>query len=258
MDSKDKQELMEEFNRFYAPFTVPGTEIPPRTEEEMTGIDDEQPLLRSLARRTDMKRSEDPYIGAKLAGSEILESLVQVMAKTGKGVHAPTLLAILGACGGRELCKGILTSLAKMGDGQPAAQLGVYIVGTKSGERYLIGDLAGAQFCNFYLNAAADGSDPYEVLLPISKKAAETLGTEDYWQTKFNKLIGADPLQLSKSFEGNFDKTLAVFTRFPAERMLSFAIAVQQALEQTDKVMDRREAMKIVAEYGWRTSHFIG
>ena len=38
--------------------------------------------------------------------------------------------------------------------------------------------------------------------------------------------------------------------------MLAFAIAAQNAMKQIESVMPEEKALSILAEYGWRTSHY--
>lgn len=50
----------------------------------------------------------------------------------------------------------------------------------------------------------------------------------------------------------------AAYCRYPHERMMATAPAAQKAVDEALKIMPKDRATSILAEFGWRTSHYIG
>lgn len=258
----EEQRINEIFTRAYAPYKLPDFTYSPRSEDEMPQFDDRK--LGVLAYQVELRRKEDIHAGSTLAGREIYANLLEMM-KTEKGVHIESLLAVIGAVGGYECMKGIMTALnaVRIG-GYPLAAAGalsIYVAENNTGEKNLFGDRVGIEFASFYMTAAKIPNPPWDKLKPLSVRTAQTCGTPEYWETPFKDQIGASPKELSDAFRGKFETTFKVFCRYPQERMLAWAIAAQLAVEQASKVISPdgfKTAMSIISEYGWRTSHYIG
>lgn len=258
--------LNEAFVRCYAPYTLPDFKAVPRDIGDIP-LDDvpDSEKLRILAHEVDMRRRDDPYVGAKLAGQEIYSNLLEML-KTEKGVQIEALLAVIGAAGGYECMYGIMTTFYELLDelGLTVAAggaLSILVAETKGGGKFLFGDRAGNEFCLFCMNAAKTSEPPIEALKPLSAKAAATAGTPEYWRTPFDEKVGYSPKELSDMFCGKFNVTFKTFCRYPQERMIAWSIAAQLAVEQASKVISPdgfETAMNIISEYGWRTAHFIG
>lgn len=254
--------ISEEFMRNYAPYMMPNFKYEPRPESEMPQFDDRR--LGILAYQVELRRKEDVHAGSTLAGREIYANLLEMLT-TEKGVHIESLLAVIGSVGGYECMNGIMTVLnAVLADGYPLAAAGalsIYIAETKNGEKNLFGDRAAMEFASFYMTAAKISEPPWDKLKPLSAKAAQTCGSPEYWETPFKEQIGTSPKELSEAFRGKFETTFKVFCRYPQERMLAWAVVAQLAVEQASSVITpngKETALSILAEYGWRTSHFIG
>ncbi|MDE6728920.1 MAG: hypothetical protein K2J80_13450 [Oscillospiraceae bacterium] len=260
------RDINEAFMLHYAPYTVPSFKFKVRDSDDIPPIDDpDAKRLAILARTVDEQREKDPYIGAKLAGKEIYANLIEML-KTEKGVHIESLLAVIGAVGGYECMSGIMTALdAVLAEGNTLAGAGgalsILVADTMSGEKYLFGDCVGNEFCMFCMNAAKASEPPLSMLKPLSELAAKTAGSHEYWATPFNSVVGTSPKALSEMFRGKFETTFSVFCVYPQERVIAMAIAAQLAVEQAANVMGSdglSKAMSIIAEFGWRTSHYIG
>lgn len=257
-----EQQINELFMRAYAPYSLPDFKPSVRSMDELPELDEpDGDKLRILAHEVDVKRAEDPLVGVKLAGQEIFANLIEML-KTEKGVHIESLLAVIGAVGGYECMNGIMTALnAVLANGYPlsaAGALSIFIAECKSGEKLLFGDRAGNQFSAFCMNAAKLSESPYEALKPLAEKAASTGGTPEYWETPFNKTVGATPKELSEMFRGKFETTFKIFCRYPQERMLAWSVAAQTAVDKAREIVGLDTAMGIISEFGWRTSHYIG
>lgn len=264
----DEERINEIFTRAYAPYALPDFKYEPRSESELPKFDDKR--LGILAYQVELRRREDIHAGSTLAGQEIYANLIEML-KTEKGVHIESLLAVIGSLGGFECMSGIMYGMnevvqsgyVKGGMVMPiiGEALSIYIAGTASGESYLFGDKAAREFCSFYMTAAKTNEPPFDALMPLSKRSAQICGSPEYWKTPFDDKVGKSPKELCDIFRGKFDDTFAVFCRYPQERMLAWAIAAQRAVETAGSVITpngKETALSFLAEYGWRTSHFIG
>lgn len=253
----------------YAPYTLKDHVIKERSYDEIPLIDEKHPQLQSVAHRIESMRSQDPMIGAKMASQEIYMNITNML-KDDKGVHAETLLAALASIGGRACVQGVMNTLENMVSADSpdkkkliyslATILSIYICETKSGDAYILGDRIGNEFTIFYKNALAGKGDVQD-LVPISRKTAELAGSEErYWETPFDEIIKLSPQKFADSFNNVFEITFKTYCRFPQERMLAVAFAAQKAVrELTDNhIMELEKAASIIAEYGWRTSHYWG
>lgn len=262
------ERINEEFTRVYAPYELPDFKYEPRSENELPQFDDKR--LGVLAYQVELRRKDDIHAGSSLAGREIYANLIEML-KTERGVHIESLLAVIGAVGGFWLMRAVMEGMkAVINSGIVAGEntvavvgeaLSIYICGTKSGENYLFGDKIAREFCSFYMTAAKSSEPPFEALKPLSVHAAQTAGSPEYWKTPFDDKVGRSPRELSEMFREKFFEIFDVYCRYPQERMLAWAIAAQTAVEQASSVITpngKETALSILAEYGWRTSHFFG
>lgn len=257
------EQFQELFTRLYSPYLIKDYVIPVRKYEDLP-FDEDKPYLQTLMHQVDLKRREDPFAGAKLAGQEIYANVLNIL-KDGKGVHVETLLAVLGSAGGRECVDGLIGAMkALMSDGSNkqllnslAGVLGILVAETANGERYIMGDRIANTFCSFYDTAACTQGLGVRSLRPLSQKCATTCGRSEYWETPFDDLVQTSPKKLAELFAGKFEFSFKTYCRFPHERMIAFALAAQKAVEQSAGVIPKDKAMSIIAEYGWRTSHYM-
>ncbi len=268
-NSVSGDELIQMFAKQYAPYTIKDYVIKERTYDEIPPLDESRPMLRSMAHQVDLKRSQDPMVGAKIASQEIYINIINML-KDDKGVHAETLLAVLASVCGRLCVQGIMNTLSNMISGSDperkkllyatATILQIMIVETKNGDTYVMGDRIGNEFLLCYSNAIAQQGD-IQKLIPVARKTSECVGTEDYWKTPFDDLVRHSPRELADRFTGVFEITYKTYCRFPQERMLAVAFAAQKAINElvvNQHVIDKEKAASIISEYGWRTSHYWG
>lgn len=261
-------EFLRRFTEQYAPYTLKDYVIKERAYDEIPQIDENHPMLRSMAHQVDLKRSQDPMVGAKIASQEIYINITNML-KDDKGVHAETLLAVIASVCGKLCVQGIMNTLDNMiSKSVPdrkkllytiASLMQIWIVETKNGEAYIMGDKIGNEFMLCYSNAIAEQGD-IQKLLPVAKKTSGCVGSEDYWKTPFDELVHYSPQELADRFTGVFEITYKTYCRFPQERMLAVAFAAQKAINElvNQHVMDKEKAAYIFSEYGWRTSHYWG
>ncbi len=259
------EQINEIFTQNYAPYELPGFKYEPRAESEMPQFEDKR--LGILAYQVELRRREDIHAGATLAGREIYANLIEML-KTEKGVHIESLLAIIGSVGGfwsmRAVMQGlnaVLESGVVKGDTALAAAgeaLSIYLCSTNSGENYMFGDKIAREFCSFYMTAAKSSEPPFDALKPLSARASSTCGSSEYWVTPFDDKVGKSPREISEIFRERFFDIFELYCRYPQDRMLAFAMAAQLAVEQAEKIIEKETALSILAEYGWRTAHFVG
>jgi len=258
------EQVIRMFRMAYSPYSLEGYIVPQRRPEEIK-INSQNHAELAMMNYIDSQRAKDNFIGVKMAGKEIYANLVNWL-KDDKGVHAETLMAVLGSIGGRECVNGIMNTLDSLisDEAQDKRQientiagiLDIFIAETKSGELYIMGGRIAHSFCSFYDTACSEQGKSVEKLQPLASEIAGKVGYPEYWKTPFDNLIGKSPKEIADIFDGKFEFTFNVYCRFPYERMLAFAIASQNAVNQMESVMPKEKAMSILAEYGWRTSHY--
>ena len=253
-----KEQLLKAYNKAYSP------DVNAITDEKLSELSEADPQLLAFLKELNKKREEDPFIGSKIAGEEIYLNLIEML-KNEKGVHAETLLAVLGTLGGQECLNGVMTALSlcisddsvdKNKTKSVAGLLDIFIAETKSGETFVLGDRIGNTFLSFYYTAANDNSINIDNLIALSAKVASQIGTDDYWKTSFDEYIPESPKELLKLFDGKFEQSLKRYCFSPQERLIAFAVAAQKVVKQAEVIMDKQRALDIISDYGWRTSHF--
>lgn len=262
--STSAEQVIKMFQTGYMPYSVEGCTVNQRKPEEIK-VDSKDHASLAMMNYIDSQREKDNFIGAKVAGKEIFVNITNWL-KNDKGVHAETLLAVLGSMGGRECVSGIMSTLESLisDDAENKSRilnaiagiLDILIAETKSGELYIMGGRIANTFCSFYDTACAEQGKAVKTLQPLASEVAGKIGSPDYWKTPFDNLVGKSPKEIADIFEGKFEFTFNVYCRFPYERMLAFAIAAQNAMKQVKSVMPEEKAMSILSEYGWRTSHY--
>ena len=88
-----------------------------------------------------------------------------------------------------------------------------------------------------------------------SEICAKNMGSPEYWETSVN--LPLSPRTIAEGFAAQFSGLLDSYTRYPLERVMAYAFAAIELLRQSEKAMKKERALEILAEYGWRTSHFI-
>lgn len=256
--------IIKMFQKAYMPYSLKEYAVPQRKPEEIK-VDSKDRASFAMMNYIDSQRANDNFIGAKLAGKEIFVNITNWL-KNEKGVHAETLIAVLGSIGGRECLNGIINTVQSLisPDAQNKSQilnavagiLDILIAETKNGEFYIMGDRIANTFCSFYDTACSEQGKAVKTLQPLASEVAGKIGYPDYWKTPFDNLVGKSPKEIADIFNGKFEPTFDVYCRFPYERMLAFAIAAQNAVHQIKSVMPEEKALSILSEYGWRTSHY--
>lgn len=258
------EQVIKMFCMAYSPYSLDGYTVPQRRPQEIK-INNNDPANLAMMNYIDSQRLQDNFIGAKMAGKEIYTNLINWL-KDENGVHAETLIAVLGSIGGRECVSGIMNTIVsliseevqekKQIENAVAGILDVLIVETKIGESYIMGERVARSFCSFYNTASAGKENAVEKLQPLASEIAGKIGSPDYWKTPFDNLVKRSPKEIADIFEGKFEFSFNVYCRFPYERVMAFAIASYYALNEVETVISKEKALAILSEYGWRTSHY--
>lgn len=258
------EQIIKMFIMAYSPYSLDRYTVPQRKPQEIK-INDNDHANLAMMNYIDSQRLQDNFIGAKMAGKEIYTNLINWL-KDEKGVHAETLIAVLGSIGGRECISGIMNTIdfliseevqeKKRIENAIAGILDVLIVETKSGEFYIMGERMARIFCSFYDTASNGQENTVEKLRPLASEIAGKVGSSDYWKTPFDNLVKRSPKEIADIFEGKFEPSFNVYCRFPYERVMAFATASYYAINEVKSIIPKEKALAILSEYGWRTSHY--
>lgn len=255
-----KEELVRMFDIKYIPYLVEDYEVPELKIDDIP-LNEEEPALRDITLKVDHNRKTDMYTGVKAAGQEIYFNLVQWL-NTEQGVNAALLFAVLGSVGGRECMNGIMTSVDAMAKENELTvedfdTLELFFVKGNDGEKYLRGPRVDSLFMSFYSTAAEDQEISAEPLKELGLQLNQLSGS-DYWEIPEGSGVEENPCEIADMMNGRFEGTFDVYCRFPYERMLSVALAVQLAVKDCKDVLPKDVALRYIREYGWRTAHYIG
>ncbi|MDO5575108.1 MAG: hypothetical protein Q4G60_14140 [bacterium] len=203
------------------------------------------------------------------AGREIADLLMEKL-QTENGIHFETLFAYLGTMAGRECSEGLIQSLKELIPNPElrerlAGILDMMIARTTSDELFLLGDRVGDTFLKYYRTALTEPDLLPDVLLPLASKMAGLVGQEPYWETPYDAQVNLSLKEIAKTgLEKEFAELLQRRCSCPSERMTAYAFAAKNALNKvklagsSDIEGDPKKiAADILAEYGWRASHYI-
>ena len=252
---RSDDELKARFYMRFSPFLLKGFEMPERfTDDEPIPEGEDENVFRAVRKNLAEQLKTDPTACAKFVSRRLLDRLAEDLKEDDGTINAVKLFAVLGAVGGYELMRGIVSSVSDFTP-EELSRMSILIIGMKNGENYLMGDLVGNQFINFYFSVAQDNSLSIELLKKQSEICAKNIGTPAYWETSLD--LHLSPFIIAESFAGSFNKLLEAYTRYPLERVIAYAFAAVELIRQAEKAMSKERALEIIAEYGWRTSHYI-
>jgi hypothetical protein len=201
------------------------------------------------------KRKEDPLIGPKVGSQEVLQRLLEA-GKTERGVHAESLLCLLGALAGFSCQISVRMGYQLAPSTMQSDPL--MRIDAVDGRHYFFGDainrpLAESQHSVWSLAAATAqdlGCSDLPDINEIFKHVTSSVGTDQFGLPRINKpnIPGEMPINyLGKVWP----QIYPIATRFcdkPAELPILFGLAIQQAMMQCKTVLDARLALQIVME----------
>lgn len=201
----------------------------------------------------DEKRKGDPFIGAKIGADYVLNTLIEIL-KDENGVHAETMLCVLGSLAGYscQICVreyNILNGLNEFEN--------FHIAYCKNGEKYFYGDIL-----NKYV---AEGENSVWKLITIAvsdlnKSCPDIIEIFEY----VTKVIGTDKFGIIRFPNGQYvDYKLKIvlvklwpkiflnikkYCKSPEEYPVLFGLALQKVIVLTKDVISADIAAKIAME----------
>ena len=216
---------------------------------------DTDPVADALFRAIAEQKKEDPLVGLKIGGKEVLAHLMGAM-KSERGVHIESLLSILGSLAGFSCQMSIRAEL--QGTPEAATAKPFVVLGGANGKKYFFGDalnrpLAESQYSIWGLTGGAAqhlGCKDLPDLNEVFKHVAGTVGTEGFGIPRIpeNHRPSDLPINYVKAV---WPKLLPIASRFcdkPSEWPILFGLAIQEAMYQSKGVIDPKLAMSIVME----------
>ncbi|GAB2901074.1 hypothetical protein GCM10027046_32590 [Uliginosibacterium flavum] len=212
------------------------------------------PATLALLRAIEDRRKEDPFIGAKIGGKEVLQRLLAGM-KDEKGVHVESLLTALGALAGYACQASVRVEALANGEGENSRFM---VVETDNGQKYYFGDalnkaLAESKYSVWSLAAGTAqhlGCQQLPDLHAIFQHVASSGGRADFGIPRIpDGHRPADiPINYLKALWPVFLPLVKQFCASSFEWPLLFASAIQEAMEFGKGVIDPTLAVTIVME----------
>jgi hypothetical protein len=265
MEDKKIEALKAKYNAGHYPYEDRNFQAKPR-DISTVNTQNLSPARVVLFNNVEAYRNADPMIGAKVAGKEIANNLLNAMKDKKGGVQVEGILAAIGSLAGRELLNGINAVLGSFVNEKETPEdakkirrtvgyaVGIVVADTESGQAYLFGDEIANRFCRFFYFPISPNAK-IEDMIDIAKETAASVG-ENYWKTSFDETVGVSPKVLGENFGAVTAPSLSLFCRYPYERLIAYNIAAQILISQAAGVIEEKTALRILAEYGWKTSHF--
>ena len=234
------------FEKFLRKFRKPSP-----TEKPCESARPEDAAMRAAIKK---QEKDDPFIGAKIGGKEILNSLL-IGLKDEKGVHVESLFCALGSLAGYT-CQANFRAQAISRGMDPDAPFTV--VKAADGKKYYFGDtlnstLVEGKFSVWSLSAGAAqhaGAETLPDVNEIFEHSANALGSEQFGIPRYpneNK-AGDIPINYVKTL---WPVLLSIIERLEIKPMLwplLCAFAIQDAFEMAKGAISPEHALAIVME----------
>jgi hypothetical protein len=212
------------------------------------------PMEESLVAAIAEQKKNDPLVGAKLAGKEILARLIDGM-KNERGVHAESLLCALGALAGYA-CQASVRASAVIAGMNPDALF--QVAETKDGQQFYFGDALNVKLAedkhSVWSLAAGAAQHAGATSLPdiheIFKRTAALVGTPQFGVPKRieGHAAGDLPLSYLEGLWAPFQSVVKKLTADPALWPIAYALAIQEAIALTSKTLPPLLGLTIVME----------
>ena len=213
-----------------------------------------RPEDAALLAAIEEQKKNDPLIGAKIGGKEILDRLLTVL-KDEKGVHAESLFCALGSLAGYA-CQANLRAQAISKGMDPNAPF--IVVKAGDGKPYYFGDplnqcLAESKFSVWSLSAGAAqhaGAKTLPDINEIFEHSTNALGSEQFGIPRYpteNK-AGDLPINYVKALWPLLLPIVKKLEQNPMLWPLLCAFAIQDAIEMTKGTISPEHALSIVME----------
>lgn len=200
------------------------------------------------------RRFIDPLAGARHGAAEIRERLMQALSD-GRGVHAESLLAVVGGLAGQAAQASLRASA--LADGRPE-MADFHVVETTDGSTFLIGEpltraLAGGEFSLWSLAAAAaleHGCRTLPEPEELFGHSIDSLGSEAFGVARVpaGHRPSAAALEALPALWPAVLPTVRRFCSDPKEWPVLFALLAQQTITLARTVIDPCIALALVME----------
>lgn len=219
----------------------------PRSDE---GNGQEAALLRAIEER----KKTDPLVGAKIAGKEVLNRLLDAM-KNEKGVHVESLFCALGALAGYA-CQANLREQAVARGMSPNAPF--QVVETNDGKSYFFGDplngaLAEGKLSVWSLAAGAaqhNGAKSLPDINEMFQRTASNIGSEKFGVPNSIEGHAAGDLPIAY-LRALWPALLPVVKKLAGEPVLwpvAYGFAIQAAMDMAKAAIQPHISLGIVME----------
>lgn len=213
-----------------------------------------QAVLHGMLRGIEEFKKSDPLIGAKVAGREICQRLINAL-KTEEGVHIESLLCALGSLAGYS-CQAQLRALSiKNGEHEESR---LVIIKTENNEKYFFGDSlnqALAESDHSIWNLAAGGAQQAGCnhlpdVIEIFRHVSKVVGSKDFGILRLpvEHQPHHKPIEYLTAFWQNVLPILTDFCQQSSEWHIAFGIEIQKIILQGKSVLDPCTCLKIVME----------
>lgn len=213
-----------------------------------------------LVQRIAEMSGQDPLIGARVGGKEVLERLMDAM-QTERGVHIESLLGALGALGGYA-CQASVRARARAEGLEETARLAR--AQCADGKVYFFGDdlnrpLAEDEYSVWGIAAGgAQAAGCREIPQPddVFAHAAATVGSEQFGLPRLppDHPMHDTPLAYLEAFWPEVFRLASKFCPDPAHWPVLLGLAIQELILQARGVIDPCLALQIVMECAVPTS----
>ncbi len=236
-------------------FSKKPKEQKPESNTQTQNSKENSPGLTAMLNYIKTQSQTDPLIGAKIGAQEVYHKLTEAMKGADKkGVHAESLLCILGSLAGYSCLASVIEQSVEKGPEAPSELLMV----SRGGKTYFFGDpITNAMSNNVYsvwdLAARAASGVGCKELIDIHEiydHTAKSIGTPEFGIVRFPEGHNATdiPVNYVKDLWPVTFPTVKTFCPKPSDWPILLSIAANIAIVQGKDIVPPCLALKIVME----------
>jgi hypothetical protein len=211
--------------------------------------------MRAVLAEIERRRPTNPMIGLQVGSQETLQRVMQSMTDQ-RGIHAESLLAILGSLAGFACAASIGKRV--MSEGKSPQHFGVVVATTKDGRDWWLGDginamLAESQYSVWSLVGGAAqnlGANPLFDPREVFAHVVGSIGSPGFGVPRLpaEHQPGDHPITYVRHLWPALAKIRDLFCRVPEEWPVLYGLAAQRAMEMAKNSIDPLLAARIVFE----------
>jgi hypothetical protein len=216
---------------------------------------EEELKKRALLNAIEAQKAEDPLVGVKIGARDIYSRLLNAL-QDDKGVHAETLLAVIGSLAGFSCIAAVSEVLVRID--QSPQQIGLAVVEGKDGKTYWFGDplnklLAENEHSVFSLiigKAQALGGGQAHDLENLFRHVAGSVGGDKFGLPRIpsDHRPADTPLNFVSALWPKLRPVLLDYCDDPRQWPLAMALAAQEAQQATSATVPVDLAVTILLE----------